>query len=84
MERCGSRPRRANMEQEGVLMIYRGYKIIKAPHPIRMQPSRMTYDVMRGAEVLKANFASIDCAKFFIDTMVRVGVWPDLGKEQET
>ena len=61
-----------------------GYKIVKAPHPIRMQPSRTAYDIVRGDEVLKANFASIDCAKFFIDTMVRVGVWPDLGKEQET
>lgn len=72
------------MEQEGVLMIYRGYKIVKAPHPIRMNPSRMTYDVMREDEVLKANFASIDCAKFFIDTMVSVGAWPDLGKEKKT
>lgn len=84
MERCGSRPRRANMEQEGVLMIYRGYKIVKAPHPIRMNPSRMTYDVMRGDEVLKANFALVSNAKFYIDTMVSVGVWPDLGKEKKT
>ena len=61
-----------------------GYKIVKAAHPIRMNPSRMTYDVMRGDEVLKANFASTDCAKFFIDAMVRAGFWPDLGKEKQS
>lgn len=61
-----------------------GYKIVKAPHPIRMNPSRMTYDIMRGDEVLKANFALVSSAKFYIDTMVSVGAWPDLGKEKKT
>ena len=58
-------------------MYYRGYKIVKAPHPTRVIRDRMTYDIKRADKLMKANVATIDGAKFYIDVMIRVGAWKD-------
>lgn len=56
-------------------MIYRGYRIVKALHPTGLQPKRETYDIKHADQTMKANFATIDGAKFYIDLMIKVGVW---------
>lgn len=63
-------------------MYYRGYRIVKALHPTQLQPKRETYDIKDDDHVLKANFATIDGAKFYTDLMIRVGAWPDRKKER--
>lgn len=61
-------------------MIYRGYRILRTLHPTRVVPGYMGYDIKRADQLLKANFATIDGAKTYIDLMIRVGRWPDLKK----
>ena len=63
-------------------MYYHGYKIVKAPHPTPVIRKRETYDIKRDGDLLKANFATIDGAKCYIDLMIRLHRWPDLQKEK--
>lgn len=62
-------------------MIYRGYRIVKAPHPTPAQPKHMTYDIKDSdGKVYKANIASITNAQIVIDLMIRFRRWEDKGK----
>ena len=61
-------------------MIHCGYRIVKEYNPTPVMRNRMAYDIKRDDDLLKANFATIDGAKFYIDLMIRVGRWPDLKK----
>lgn len=63
-------------------MYHCGYKIVKAPHPTPVIRRRMAYDIKRDDDLLKANFATIDGAKLYIDLMIRLHRWPDLRKEK--
>ena len=58
---------------------YRGYEIVKAFHPTRLSPKRMTWDVVSGTELKYSNVGSIDTAKHLIDVMISFGSWPDKG-----
>lgn len=62
-------------------MYYRGYKIVKAPHPTPFQPKRETYDVKdRDGKVYKVNIASLTTAQMVIDLMIKFGLWKDKSK----
>lgn len=63
-------------------MYYRGYKIVKALHPTRLQPGRETYDIKHADAIKKANFATVSAAQWYIDLMIKVGVWKDLKANQ--
>jgi hypothetical protein len=63
-------------------MIYRGYRILRTSHPTRVVPGYMGYDIKNAGQTLKANFATIDGAKLYIDLMIRLHRWPDLRKEK--
>ena len=63
-------------------MRYRGCVIAKAPHPTKLQPTRETYDVMRGGAVVKANFATAAAAQWYIDIMIRAGVFDEEPKQE--
>lgn len=56
-------------------MKYRGYDIVKAPHPTTFNPKRETYDIMDGDKVRKANISTIETAKKVIDTMIKYGYY---------
>lgn len=58
-------------------MKYRGYDIVKAPHPTTFNPKRETYDIMEGEVVRKANISTIETAKKVIDTMIKYYYWID-------
>ncbi len=58
-------------------MKYRGYDIVKAPHPTTFNPKRETYDIMDGDKVRKANISTIETAKKVIDTMIKYFYWID-------
>lgn len=60
-------------------MKYRGYGIVKAPHPTTFNPKREAYDIMDGDKVQKANISTVDTAKKVIDMMVKHGFWKDRG-----
>ena len=58
---------------------YRGYGIVRALHPTRLSPDRMTWDVVDGSRVRRGNIASIETAKHLIDAMIKYGYWPERG-----
>lgn len=62
-------------------MIYRGYRIVKALHPTRLQPNRMTYNIKDAdGNVCKSNIASIATGQLIIDLMLKFGFWKDKSK----
>ena len=65
-------------------MKYRGYGIVKAPHPTTFNPNRETYDIMDGANIRKANISTIETAKKVIDTMIKYSYWVDRSNPYET
>lgn len=58
-------------------MKYRGYEIVKVPHPTTFNKHRETYDVVAGDKVRMANILTVETAKKVIDTMVKYKHWPD-------
>lgn len=58
-------------------MKYRGYEIVKAPHPTTFNKNRETYDIMLGDKVRMANITTIETSKKVIDTMLKYKQWPD-------
>lgn len=65
-------------------MKYRGYDIVKVPHPSTFNRNRETYDIMDGDKVRKANISTIETAKKVVDTFIKYGHWPDKSKPNET
>lgn len=62
-------------------MIYRGYRIVKAPHYAPFQPKRETYDIKdRDGNVYKANIANLTTAQMVIDLMIKFRIWKDKSK----
>lgn len=58
---------------------YRGYGIVRALHPTRLSPDRMTWDVFSDGKVCYSNIGSIETAKHLIDVMIKWGYWPERG-----
>lgn len=58
---------------------YRGYGIVRALHPTRLSPDRMTWDVFSDGKVRYSNIGSIETAKHLIDAMIKWGYWPEKG-----
>lgn len=61
-------------------MKYRGYEIVKAPHPTTFNKNRETYDIVDGLKVRKANISTIETAKKVIDVYIKYGYLE--GKEE--
>lgn len=58
-------------------MIYRGYRIVKAPYPTLCQ----TYDIKDSdGKVYKANIANLTTAQIVIDLMIKFHLWKDRSK----
>ena len=65
-------------------MYYRGYKIVAEPRATRVVPARPTYDIkdpMDADKMIKCNFATVECAKLYIDWMILFGRLKDRRKE---
>ncbi len=61
---------------------HRGYAIVQAHHPTRINPDRLTWDIYDGDKRRKANIASVELAKKYIDTMIKYSYWRQGGSEK--
>ena len=52
---------------------------MRALHPTRLSPSRMTWDVVSDGRARYSNIGSIETAKHLIDAMIKWGYWPERG-----
>ena len=57
------------------LYIYRGYVIQKTPHPVPLNPNRLSWDILDGVVIKKANISTVEVARHVIDTMLKYGYW---------
>lgn len=66
----------------GTSFNYRGYTIIHARHPTALNPARATWDIYDSDKRRKANIASVELAKKYIDTMIKYSYWMQGGSEK--
>lgn len=61
------------------MMKHKGYAIVQAHHPTQSSPDRLAWDIYDGDKCRKANIASVELAKKYIDTMIKYSYWMPKG-----